>query len=144
METKEFAPNVYRQNCPTRRVLHRLADKWTTLVIGVLSPGPRRFSAIQREIEGISQKMLTQSLRELERDGLVTRTVYAEVPPRVEYALTPLGQTLTGVMSAITVWAETHIAEVERAQQRYDDSAGERATPERGLAPRPPDLGPDA
>jgi DNA-binding HxlR family transcriptional regulator len=123
METNGFTPNVYREACPTRQVLSRLADKWTTLVIGVLSHGPRRFSAIQREIDGISQKMLTQSLRELERDGLVTRTVYAEVPPRVEYELTPLGETLTGVMRAITTWAETHIAEVEQAQQRYDAAA---------------------
>jgi DNA-binding HxlR family transcriptional regulator len=118
MET--IAPQ-YIANCPTRQVLDRLADKWTTMVIGVLSRGPMRFSAIPRQIEGISQKMLTQSLRELERDGLLTRTVYAEVPPRVEYELTALGETLIGLMRAITDWAGEHIAEVQAAQSAYDE-----------------------
>jgi len=81
METK---PNVYAAGCPTRQILDRIADKWTTLVIGTLAQRTRRFSELRRAIEGISQKMLTQTLRDLERDGLVLRTVYAEVPPRVE------------------------------------------------------------
>jgi len=90
MET--FMPNVYDANCPTRHVLDLIADKWATLIIGLLNDEqPQRFAALQRQIGGISQKMLTQTLRSLERDGLVQRTVYAQVPPRVEYALIFLG-----------------------------------------------------
>jgi DNA-binding HxlR family transcriptional regulator len=112
--------NVYDAACPTRQVLDRLADKWTVLVIGALENGSLRFSEIQRMIGGISQKMLTQTLRELERDGLVRRTVYAEVPPRVEYVLTDLGHTLCEPIAAICNWAERHIGEVSQAQQSYD------------------------
>ena len=118
MET--IPPSVYSATCPTRQVLDLIADKWAALVVGLLEDGPQRFAALQRQIGGISQKMLTQTLRELERDGLVQRTVYAEVPPRVEYALTPLGQTLCGPISAIRSWAEENIAAVTVAQQRYD------------------------
>ncbi|MCA9958343.1 MAG: helix-turn-helix transcriptional regulator, partial [Anaerolineales bacterium] len=75
--------DVYNSNCPTRQVLDRIGDKWTALIIGLLEEGPQRFSALQRNIGGISQKMLTQTLRNLERDGLVNRVLYAEVPPRV-------------------------------------------------------------
>lgn len=118
MET--MVPNVYEATCPTRQVLDLIADKWAALVVGLLEDGPQRFVALQRQIGGISQKMLTQTLRELERDGLVQRTVYAEVPPRVEYALTPLGQTLCGPIAAIRSWAEENISAVTGAQQRYD------------------------
>ena len=120
METKVLPPNVYSATCPTRQVLDLIADKWAVLVIGVLEDSPQRFSRIQRQIDGISQKMLTQTLRSLERDGLVSRTVYAEVPPRVEYALTPLGETLCDPIAAIIGWAEGHIAEVTQAQISYD------------------------
>lgn len=113
-------PNVYRAACPTRQVLDRIADKWTTLVIGLLEAGPRRFSELQRGIDGISQKMLTQTLRSLERDGLVQRTIYAEVPPRVEYTLTPLGETLCAPIKAIRCWAEAHIDDIASAQMAYD------------------------
>ena len=82
--------DVYDQNCPTRHALDRIADKYTVLVIVFLEDRPRRFNELQRVITGVSQKMLTQTLRSLERDGLVERTIYPEVPPRVEYALTPL------------------------------------------------------
>jgi DNA-binding HxlR family transcriptional regulator len=118
MET--LPPDVYSATCPTRQVLDLIADKWAALVVGLLENGPQRFAALQRQIGGISQKMLTQTLRELERDGLVHRTVYAEVPPRVEYSLTPLGQTLCGPIAAIRSWAEENIAAVTVAQQRYD------------------------
>src|SRR5215470_11901367 len=118
MET--LVPGVYSANCPTRQVLDLIADKWAALVVGLLEDGPQRFAALQRQIGGISQKMLTQTLRELERDGLVQRTVYAEVPPRVEYALTPLGQTLRAPIAALIGWAEEHIEAVTAAQQRYD------------------------
>jgi DNA-binding HxlR family transcriptional regulator len=120
METIEIHSNVYSGNCPTRQVLDRIGDKWTVLVIGLLEGGPRRFSQLQRQIGGISQKMLTQTLRNLERDGLVNRTLYPEVPPRVEYRLTPLGETLCTPIAVIRYWAEAHIGEVTEAQTAYD------------------------
>lgn len=106
--------------CPTRLVLNRIADKWTVLVVILLQDGTKRFSHLQREIDGISQKMLTQTLRGLERDGLVTRTVYATVPPKVEYALTPLGHTVKDMLYAIKTWSEANIEEVLTAQKSYD------------------------
>ncbi|HUN05682.1 MAG TPA: helix-turn-helix domain-containing protein [Aggregatilineales bacterium] len=111
---------AYAADCPVRQALDRLGDKWTTLIIGMLEDGPKRFSDLRRGISGISQKMLTQTLRSLERDGLVTRTLYPEVPPRVEYALTPLGKTLCEPIAAIIRWTEAHIDEVVTAQRRYD------------------------
>jgi DNA-binding HxlR family transcriptional regulator len=115
-----FPLNAYDANCPTRHILNVIADKWATLIIGLLEAQPIRFAALQKRIGGISQKMLTQTLRSLERDGLVQRTVYAEVPPRVEYALTPLGQTLCEPINAIIKWSEVNIEAVTAAQQRYD------------------------
>lgn len=112
--------NAYQAACPTRLMLNRIADKWTVLVLGLLETETKRFSTLQRQIGGISQKMLTQTLRGLERDGLIARTVYPEVPPRVEYAITPLGKTLVGLLAALRVWSETHIDDVQEAQNRYD------------------------
>lgn len=120
MDTIKIKGNVYASNCPSREVLDRIGDKWTVLVMGVLEDGPMRFSAIRRCIGGISQKMLTQTLRNLERDGLVTRTVYPEVPPRVEYELTPLGKTLSEALSSLWQWAEANIDAVVASQQEYD------------------------
>lgn len=124
MDTKQTIPVnlkvLYQSDCPTRQVLDRIADKWTTLILGLLESGPQRFSALQRGIGGISQKMLTQTLRGLERDGLVQRTIYPEVPPRVEYQLTTLGETLCGPIAAIQHWAQSHIEEVITAQNEYD------------------------
>lgn len=123
METTHLPTDgaVYQGNCPTRAILDRIADKWTTLIIGLLAAKERRrFNELKRAIGGISQKMLTQTLRDLERDGLVQRTVYAEVPPRVEYALTELGRTLCGPLSALAQWAELHIGEVRVAQESFD------------------------
>jgi DNA-binding HxlR family transcriptional regulator len=117
----QTAQNVYAGECPTREALDRIADKWTTLIFGLLEGSPRRFSDLRRGVGGISQKMLTQTLRNLERDGLVKRTVYAQVPPRVEYELTPLGRTLSEPIAALRRWAEEHIAEVTAAQQAYDE-----------------------
>lgn len=119
MET--MVPNVYDASCPTRHVLDIIADKWSTLIIVLLEDHPLRFAALQRRIGGISQKMLTQTLRNLERDGLVRRTVYAEVPPRVEYALTPLGRTLCEPFRSIHRWAEENIDAIMTAQQCYDE-----------------------
>jgi DNA-binding HxlR family transcriptional regulator len=120
METINLRGDVYNGNCPTRQILDRIGDKWTALIIGLLEDGTMRFSELQHSIGGISQKMLTQTLRNLERDGLVTRTIYAEVPPRVEYALTPLGKTLCAPIRAVREWAETNIESVSAAQSEYD------------------------
>lgn len=112
--------------CPTRMVLNRIADKWTVLVVSALQTETKRFSMLRREVGGVSQKMLTQTLRGLERDGLVTRTVYPTVPPKVEYALTPLGHTLVKLLDDIRVWAEHNIEDVLSAQEAYDNmEAGE-------------------
>lgn len=122
METMIEPRNPYAHGCPTREVLSRIADKWTTLVIGVLADaGPAvRFTELRRQIEGISQKMLTQTLRDCERDGLIVRTVYAVVPPRVEYSLTTLGETLREPLRALEAWTTEHYDEVRRAQERFD------------------------
>ena len=121
METIENTRwNVYNQNCPTRLALDRIADKWTILIVGRLSGGTHRFGELRRDIDGISPKVLTQKLRELERDGLITRKIYASVPPKVEYRLTALGQTLIGLLDAIRLWAESHIESVLEAQSEYD------------------------
>jgi DNA-binding HxlR family transcriptional regulator len=115
-----FPPNAYVADCPTRKVLDFIGDKWTTLIILLLEHGAKRYSELLRNIEGISHKMLSQTLRDLERDGLITRTVYPEVPPRVEYELTSLGQTLIEPISAIVKWSYDHIVEVNTAQAGYD------------------------
>ena len=117
---------VYNDTCPTRQALDRIADKWSVLIIGLLEERPKRFSDLHRAIGGISQKMLTQTLRTLERDGLLTRTVYAQVPPRVEYELTPLGRTLIEPIRAIRVWAEANIKQVIAAQMSYDEQMAEQ------------------
>jgi DNA-binding HxlR family transcriptional regulator len=101
-------------------LLDRIGDRWTVLVIGTLSQGPLRFTELCRGIDGISQKMLTQTLRTLERDGLVTRTVHAEVPPRVEYVLTEAGRSLQQPLRALEQWTIDHMDAVVRARRRYD------------------------
>jgi DNA-binding HxlR family transcriptional regulator len=110
----------YDADCPTRRILDRIGDRWTVLIIGVLGDGDARFSELRRRIEGISQKMLTQTLRGLERDGLVRRTVYPEVPVRVEYALTNAGRTLLEPIRALQEWAIEHLSDVSASQNAYD------------------------
>jgi DNA-binding HxlR family transcriptional regulator len=109
--------------CPSRLVLDRIADKWTALIIQILARGTMRYAALQREIGGISQKMLTQTLRSLERDGLVQRTVYPVVPPRVEYALTRLGRTLIEPLHALCRWSEKHLHELQANRARARTSA---------------------
>ena len=115
--------NPYSSDCPTRKMLDRIADKWAVLVLGLLSEGPIRFNRLRRAIEGISQKMLSQTLKSLERDGLVSRKAFATVPVTVEYAITPLGRTLATTLDALRIWAETHMEEVTANQQRYDAGA---------------------
>src|SRR5579875_1568994 len=110
----------YHDDCPTRRILDRIGDRWTVLIIGALSDGDLRFSELRRRIEGISQKMLTQTLRGLERDGLVRRTVHPEVPVRVEYALTDAGRTLLEPLGALRAWAVEHLSDVSASQHAYD------------------------
>jgi DNA-binding HxlR family transcriptional regulator len=106
--------------CPTRQLLDRISDKWVSLLLNALAGGPQRYSDLSRTVAGVSQKMLTQTLRTLERDGLVSRSVTPSVPVRVDYALTPLGLSLLPVMQAIKNWAETHIEEVTAARAAYD------------------------
>jgi DNA-binding HxlR family transcriptional regulator len=115
--------NPYSSTCPTRKVLDRVADKWAVLVLGLLMESPIRFNQLRRAVEGISQKMLSQTLKSLERDGLVSRKAYATVPVTVEYAITPLGRTLATTLDALRIWAETHMEEVTANQQRYDAGA---------------------
>ena len=98
--------DVYDPNCPSREVLDLIARRWTVLVIGALTEGPQRFGQLQRTVGGISAKVLTQVLRELARNGLVTRTLYPEIPPRTEYTLTELGQSLVAPLGALRHWAE--------------------------------------
>ncbi len=105
-------------------VLNRVGDKWSMLIVMILSGGPRRFSELKRAIDGISQRMLTLSLRGLERDGLVTRTVTPTIPPRVDYELTELGVSLREPVKALGDWAIEHIACIRAAQQRYDTDRG--------------------
>jgi DNA-binding HxlR family transcriptional regulator len=106
-------PSVLEPQCPSRLVLDRIADKWTALVIQILASGTMRYAELQRAIGGISQKMLTQTLRSLERDGLVQRTVHPVVPPKVEYSLTRLGRTLIEPLHALCRWSEKHLAELQ-------------------------------
>ncbi|RLT28537.1 MAG: transcriptional regulator [Chloroflexi bacterium] len=108
-------------SCVAREVLDRVGDKWSAYVLHMLAVQPRRFSELRRGIEGISQRMLTVTLRGLERDGLVTRTVYPVVPPRVDYALTPLGGTLSETICALVTWSEEHRADIDTARARYDE-----------------------
>jgi DNA-binding HxlR family transcriptional regulator len=119
-EQARIAYDAYLATCPTRQLLDRISDKWVSLVLTALADGPQRYSGLSRTIAGVSEKMLTQTLRTLERDGLVSRSVTPSVPVRVEYALTPLGLSLMPVMRAIKDWAETHIDEVVEARHAYD------------------------
>jgi DNA-binding HxlR family transcriptional regulator len=112
--------NVLTATCPSRTSLARIANKWTAMIVSALGDGKLRFSDIRSTVDGISGKVLTDTLRDLERDGLVSRHVYAEVPPRVEYELTPLGRTLHTPLRALNHWAEQHIEQVLTAREAYD------------------------
>ncbi len=114
------AYNAYLAECPARQLLDRIGDKWVSLAINALADGPLRYSEVNQRLAGVSQKMLTQTLRNLERDGLITRTVLPEVPVRVEYELTPLGEELLPVMLTIKSWAEQHMGQVLSARAAYD------------------------
>ena len=117
------AIDLYDRNCPSRQLLDRIGDTWSVLIIATLAGGPRRYSQLAARIDGVSPKMLTQTLRGLERDGMISRTVFPEVPPRVEYDLTGLGRSLLGLVSGMSTWAEEHIDDVIEARVDYDARA---------------------
>ncbi len=116
METMKHA-DAFNPDCQVRLVLDRIGDKWSVLVVLALRDGPCRFTGLRTTIGGVTPKVLTQTLRAMERDGLLTRRVFAEVPPRVEYQLTALGMSLQGPINAITDWAEEHLAEIISARE---------------------------
>jgi DNA-binding HxlR family transcriptional regulator len=115
--------DVLAAACPTRQLVGRIGDKWSLLVLYALVDRTLRFSELRSAVDGISQKMLTQTLRGLERDGLVHREVYAVVPPRVEYHLTELGTSLSDVIATVRTWAYGHMDEIEAARGAYDERA---------------------
>ncbi|URN05832.1 helix-turn-helix transcriptional regulator [Actinomadura madurae] len=121
--------------CRAREILDRVGDKWSLLVISLLGERPKRFNELKREIDGISQRMLTVTLRGLERDGIVTRTVYPVVPPRVEYAVTPMGATLMEVATTLVRWAESRLEDIDAARAAYDARAAEEEAVKEGAAP---------
>ncbi|MEC3951737.1 helix-turn-helix domain-containing protein [Nocardia sp. CDC153] len=117
VESSGLPADVYSAKCPTRQVLDHIAGKWTVLVIdSLMQQGTLRYTDLARRIGGVSQKMLTQTLRSLEADGFLTRTVHPTIPPRVEYELTPLGRSLAEPIAALRQWTEEHINEIERAR----------------------------
>ena len=122
MATRLFEYNIYDSRCPTRDLLARLADKWVLLVLDKLEQGPTRFNTLRRDIMGITQKMLAQTLKRLERDGLVERTVFQTKPITVEYKLTPLASTLIESVTVLAHWAESNMDAVSAAQTAYDNT----------------------
>jgi DNA-binding HxlR family transcriptional regulator len=124
----ETAQGFASASCRVRSVLDRIGDKWAIYVVDRLGGGPRRFSELLRGIDGITARMLTVTLRGLERDGIVTRTLHAAVPPRVDYALTPLGETLLSAIGQLVSWADTHVPEIEAARSAYDGRSGPQET----------------
>jgi DNA-binding HxlR family transcriptional regulator len=115
--------SVYTKDCPSRQILDRIGDTWSVLIVVSLADGPLRYSELAARIEGVSPKMLTQTLRGLERDGMITRTVFPVVPPRVEYTLTSLGRSLLGLVSGLETWAQEHISDVAAARDAFDARA---------------------
>ncbi|MBP5941965.1 winged helix-turn-helix transcriptional regulator [Streptomyces acidiscabies] len=118
--TQHPAFDILTATCPSRTSLARIANKWTAMVVIALTGGPLRFGDLRTTVDGISAKVLTDTLRDLERDGIVTRHSYTEVPPRVEYELTDLGRSLHAPLEALGRWAEEHMAEVMAAREDYD------------------------
>lgn len=115
--TTAEAFDVFNPNCPSRQVLDRIGDRWTALIVLTLLDGTKRFGELRKALGSVSPKVLTAALRALEHDGLVERQVYAEVPPRVEYTLTPLGRTLQDPLTAVRDWAVAHAGEIEEARR---------------------------
>lgn len=119
--------DAYLAACPSRQLLDSISDKWVALILSALGEGPQRYSDLSRRLAGVSQKMLTQTLRKLERDGMISREVTPSVPVRVDYELTPLGASLNQVMAQFKQWAEAHMDEVLVARETYDADSGESA-----------------
>jgi len=119
-ETGRERGDAFARDCPTRQLLDRVGDKWSVLILLLLGEEDLRFNALKRRIDGVSQKMLSHTLRSLERDGLVTRAVEPTVPVTVTYAIAPLGRELLGALRQMIDWAETRMAEVAAAQRSYD------------------------
>ncbi|MEU4544056.1 winged helix-turn-helix transcriptional regulator [Nonomuraea dietziae] len=112
--------DAFDPNCPTRLVLDRIGDKWSVLVLLSLADGPMRFTELRRRVGGVTPKVLTQTLRAMEYDGLLTRKVFAEVPPRVDYTLTDLGRSLHEPVAAVTLWAEQNIGRIMGSREALD------------------------
>lgn len=121
--------DAYLRQCASRTVLEAIANKWTCLLVDALGHGPVRFGVLRRRLDGITQKSLTQTLRTMERDGMVTRTVYPTVPLRVEYDLSDLGRSVVALMEGIKSWSEQHAAEIVAARAIYDVRAGSEPPP---------------
>ncbi|MEZ0090272.1 winged helix-turn-helix transcriptional regulator [Streptacidiphilus sp. EB129] len=122
-EEARIAFERWLAECPGRQVLDRVGDKWSALMLRALSDEPQRYSELLRGVPGVSQKMLTQTLRAMERDGLVARQVTPSVPVRVDYELTPLGRSLIPVIDVLSAWAREHIDEIRSARSQYDAEA---------------------
>jgi DNA-binding HxlR family transcriptional regulator len=120
LHPKKGSASVFDRTCPSRLIIDHLADKWAVLIICRLVDGTLRFAELRRAIDGISQKMLTSTLRDLERDGLVTRKLYASVPPKVEYSLTPLGNSLVNKVEDLCRWAEANAGQILKAREAFD------------------------
>jgi DNA-binding HxlR family transcriptional regulator len=118
--TESHQGDLFDADCPTRLVLDRIGDKWTVLVVLLLSDGPMRYTELRSHLGRVAPKVLTQTLRRMERDGLATRQIFAEVPPRVVYELTALGYSLLDPIVAISDWAEIHVGQITTAQTAYD------------------------
>ena len=127
MKAAHPKPDAYSANCPTRQILDRVGDKWAVLILLLLRDEALRFNRLRRDIEGISQKMLSQVLKSLERDGLVKRHAIATVPVTVEYSITPLGKTLAAAVDPLRDWAERNLKDVLAAQRRYDSQRHAKA-----------------
>ncbi|MCO6051640.1 helix-turn-helix transcriptional regulator [Mesorhizobium sp. RP14(2022)] len=119
-ERPSQARPVYTENCPVREILDQIGDKWTTLILLTLAAQPQRFSQLMRAVPDISKRMLTQTLRNLERDGMVERTVFPTKPPSVEYALSPLGRSVLVPLGALVAWADSHHAAIKAARREFD------------------------
>ena len=122
-ELRALKPELRLDDCPVRRVLDQISDKWSTLLILTLSESPHRFGALRRALPDISQRMLTQTLRDLQRDGMVSRHVHPTVPPSVEYRLTPLGQSFLTPLEGLIHWAEAHFGAIEKARESFEQDA---------------------
>jgi DNA-binding HxlR family transcriptional regulator len=122
-EQEKRAYDAFMASCPTRQVMSTIGDKWSALLVNALADGPRRHGELARTVAGVSQKMLTQTLRTLERDGLVTRSITPTVPVRVDYELTELGQSLVPILQQLKQWSETHIEQVLEARASFEERA---------------------